>query len=238
MTTAVEEGRRESLPGRLLLAVVPRLISASLWLLLATLRVRFVGAEDLFARWQRGEVLLTAFWHNRVLLMPAANRARKVAIMISRSRDGEIATRVMQRWGIDAVRGSASRGGVAGFRQLLRAFRDGASLALVPDGPRGPRYHAKPGIIHLARATGAPLFPVSYAAARSFHLRSWDRLIIPRPFTEVVFLVGEPLQVARGASDEDIELHRQELQARLDALGVQAEVLVRGGALPATGSSR
>jgi len=230
MTPAVEESPPPSLSARVLLAVAPRVISATLWALLATLRIRFVDGDDLFARWARGEVLLTAFWHNRVLLMPAANRSAKVAIMISRSRDGEIATRVLRRWGIDAVRGSASRGAVTGFRQLLRAFRDGWSLALVPDGPRGPRYRAKAGIIHLARATGAPLFPVTYAASRYFQLRSWDRLIIPRPFAEIVFLIGTPVHVPRDASEDEIERLRAELEATLNELTARAEAMLGGSA--------
>jgi len=198
--------------------VAPFLISAALYVLKLTLWVRFDNADDLFARWQRGEQVLVAFWHNRVLMMPLANRSAKLCVMNSRSRDGEIATRAMARWGIHSVRGSASRGAVAGFLQLVRAFRDGYSLALVPDGPRGPRYQAKAGIIHLARATGAPLYPVTYAASHKIELRSWDRLIIPLPFSRVRFVVGEPLLVPRHADDTQVEVCRRELESRLNAM--------------------
>ena len=111
------------------------------------MRIQYVDADDLFARWARGEQIILAFWHNRVVMMPIPyqGRGRKVCIMNSQHRDGEIATRALERWGIRSVRGSATRGGAGGFLQLVNAFRDGYDLAVVPDGPRGPRYVVKRG---------------------------------------------------------------------------------------------
>lgn len=215
---------------RFLVAVVPALVSGALGLLRLTLRIRLENADELLARWERGERVLVAFWHNRLVMMPIANRSPKLCVMNSRSRDGEIATRTMQRWGIHSVRGSASRGAVGGFLQLLRAYRDGYSLALVPDGPRGPRYEAKAGIIHLARATGAPLYPVTYAASRKVELRSWDRLIIPLPFARVRFIVGEPLLVPRHATDDEVETLRQGLEDQLNIITARADVAVEAKA--------
>lgn len=213
----------EALASRLLVAAASRLIAIALRLLYATVRIELVNADTLFARFRNGEPTIVAFWHNRVLMMPKAYTGRGMCIMNSLSRDGEIATRVLARFGIASVRGSASRGGAAGFMQLLNAFRRGSDLAVVPDGPRGPRYVAKPGVIHLARLTGAPLFPLSYAASRCRRLGSWDRLIIPLPFSRVILVVGEPLTVERQADDVEIERTRVELQSRLDAATADAE---------------
>jgi lysophospholipid acyltransferase (LPLAT)-like uncharacterized protein len=213
---------------RLLTAAAPVLISGALRLLAWTVRIRYVNVEELFGRWQRGEQMIGAFWHNRAVMMPVANRSRKLCIMNSQSRDGEIATRALARWGIRSVRGSATRGGVGGFLQLVRAYRDGCDLAVVPDGPRGPRCVVKAGVIHLARATGAPIFPVTYAATRRRQLRSWDRLIIPLPFSRIVYVAGEPLQVPRHATDTEVETLRQELEARLNRITEQAEAMVNG----------
>lgn len=210
--------------------IAPRLISAALQLLAATLRVRFVNSERLFALWNDHQVLL-ACWHNRVAMMPIVLRGKKVCIMNSQSRDGEIATRALERWGIHSVRGSATRGGTSGFLQLVRAFRNGYHLALVPDGPRGPRYEVKPGVMHLARATGAPLVPVAYGASRFRQLRSWDRLLIPLPFARVTYVVGEPLTVPRHASDDELAQLRNELEVRLRQTTEQADQLA-GGRLP------
>jgi lysophospholipid acyltransferase (LPLAT)-like uncharacterized protein len=127
---------------RLLTVVAPYLISGALRLLSKTVRVRFANAEELFARWERGEQVIVALWHDRVVMMPIAYRGRKLCIMNSQHRDGEIATRALARWGIHSVRGSATRGGAVGFMQLVNAFRGGYDLAVVPDGPRGPRHVA------------------------------------------------------------------------------------------------
>lgn len=214
---------RESITSRLLVALAPPLLAVALRLLYATVRIEIVGGEALFERWRRGERTIVAFWHNRVLMMPRAYAGKAICIMNSRSRDGEIATRVLARFGIASVRGSTTRGGAAGFLQLVNAHRRGMDLAVVPDGPRGPRYVAKAGAIHLARVTGAPLFAVSCAAARHRQLRSWDRLVVPLPFSRVVFTIGEPLLVPRDAGDAEVERWRVELQSRLDALSAQAE---------------
>jgi lysophospholipid acyltransferase (LPLAT)-like uncharacterized protein len=211
---------------RLLTVVAPYLISGALRLLSKTVRLRFLNVQELFARWERGEQVIVAFWHDRVIMMPIAYRGRKLCIMNSQHRDGEIATRALARWGIRSVRGSASRGGAVGFMQLVNAFRDGYDLAVVPDGPRGPRHVVKPGVIHLARATGAPIFPVSYAARRKRKLRSWDRLVIPLPFSSVLFVAGEPLAVPRHTTDDEIDVKRQLLEARLNEITYTAEAEV------------
>jgi lysophospholipid acyltransferase (LPLAT)-like uncharacterized protein len=119
---------------------------------------------------------------------------------------------------VATVRGSASRGAVGGFLRLVDAYRRGHDLAVLPDGPRGPRYVAKPGVVHLAKAVGSPIFPVAYAASRAARLRSWDRLIIPLPFARVLVQIGEPLEVPSHANAEQLDRCRAELEHRLIAL--------------------
>ncbi|MCK6554103.1 lysophospholipid acyltransferase family protein [Candidatus Binatia bacterium] len=220
----------------LLMELGPRAISGGLRLLQLTVRVELLRAEALLRRWESREQSIIAFWHNRLVMMPIPYRGGKLCIMNSQSRDGEIATRALARWGIHSVRGSASRGGARGFLQLVRAYRDGYDLAVVPDGPRGPRYVAKAGVIHLARVTGAPIYPVSFAATRRRRLRSWDRLILPLPFARVVYVVGEPLHVPREATDDEVEGLRAELEARLNAITREAEARV-GNAFDGDGAA-
>ncbi len=224
--------RRGGILLRLLTFVAPPLMSGALWALAKTVRIEYRNAEELFECWARGEQLIIAFWHNRVVMMPIPARGRKLCIMNSRSRDGEIATRALARWGIRSVRGSATRGGAAGFMQLVNAYRAGYNLAVVPDGPRGPRYVVKPGVVHLARATGAAIFPVSYAASRRRQLRSWDRLIIPLPFSRVLYVMGRPLRVPRETDDRDLEAVRCDLEDRLNAVTQAAEAGVARHAQP------
>lgn len=208
---------------RLAEAASPPLLSVALRLLSSTLRLQYVGMEGLQDCWQRGERVIIAFWHNRLLVMPIAGRGQAVCVLISAHRDGEIASRVIERWGFRAVRGSTTRGGAAGFLKLLNAFRDGFSPAVVPDGPRGPRYVAKPGVIQLASATGAPIVPVSCAVTRAVQPRSWDRLIIPLPFSKVVVVAGESLTVPRHTRGDQLESYRQRLEERLNELNRAAE---------------
>ncbi len=208
---------------RVLTVVGPPVVSMALRALQLTLRTEFVNANELFARWARGERVIIAFWHDRLLMMPIAASGVRICTMVSQHRDGEIATRALARWGIDTVRGSATRGGIGGFLRLVGAYRGGSSLAVVPDGPRGPRYAAKPGVIHLAKATGGVIFPVTYAANRAAHLRSWDRLVVPLPFARVTVEVGEPLRVPAGAGEEELETQRQLLERRLSDLTRVAE---------------
>jgi lysophospholipid acyltransferase (LPLAT)-like uncharacterized protein len=203
--------------------VGPPVVSAALYLLSKTLRLRYFGAEDLFARWARGERIIAAFWHNRLLMMPLVDSGQPACVMVSAHRDGEITVRALRRWNIHAVRGSTTRGGARGLLQLIRAYREGFNLAVVPDGPKGPCYSAKPGVIQLARLTGAALFPISYAASRAKRLRSWDRLIVPLPCARVAVVVGEPIHVPRDADPEQIEAFRKMLETRLNDLNRRAE---------------
>ena len=167
---------------RALAAVAPPLLGVLLRALRASLRIEYVNAEGLQGHWGRGEHAVLAFWHNRLLMLPVVAARVPICIMVSHHRDGQVATRLLAGWGVATVRGSASRGAVAGFLRLVSAYRRGHSLAVLPDGPRGPRYVAKPGVIRLAKAVGAPIYPMAYAASRATHLRSWDRLLVPLPF--------------------------------------------------------
>jgi lysophospholipid acyltransferase (LPLAT)-like uncharacterized protein len=198
-----------------LAAMAPYLLRPLLRLLQWSLRVEYVGAEDLQARWARGERAVLSFWHNRLLMLPIITRGQPVCIMVSQHRDGDLGTGLLNAWGVTTVRGSATRGAVGGFLRLVDAYRRGNNLAVIPDGPRGPRYVAKPGVVHLAKAVGAPIYPMAYAANRVRQLRSWDRLIVPLPFAHVVFAVGAPLMVPAGASADELAALRTELERRL-----------------------
>ena len=196
---------------------------ALLWLLKVTTRKCYVGVDDLFARWERGEQVILAFWHSRIVLMRFGYRGQKACIMNSIHRDGEIITRVLKRFGIAAVRGSSSRGWVSGLKGLIEAYRLGYDLIVVPDGPRGPCQQAKSGVLQLARTTGAPVYPTTYSAAWHIRIGSWDRLMIPFPFSRVVYVVGSPISVPAETTPAQLEQKRQELEERLRTVTGQAD---------------
>lgn len=196
----------------------------ALWLLGKTARKRFLYGEELFARWQRGEQIILAFWHGRILMMVFGYHGPKACVMNSSHRDGEIITRVLKRFGTNAVRGSSTRGWTGGLKGMLAAHRQGYDLLVVPDGPRGPREQAKPGVVQLARATGAPIFPVTYGAAWKITIKSWDRLTIPLPFSRVSYVAGSPILVPRDATPEVMEDKRRELEETLISITKIADV--------------
>jgi lysophospholipid acyltransferase (LPLAT)-like uncharacterized protein len=209
------------------------LITAVLRLLRATVRSRFVYGEDLFARWERGERVILAFWHDRLVLMAFGNRwAQRFCIMVSRHRDGELISRAVRPLAIDTVRGSSTRGWSGALKGLLRAFRSGSNLAFACDGPRGPRWVAKSGVVQVARATGAVIVPVGAAARWGRRLGSWDRLIVPLPGSRVVYLGGRTIAVPPDADAATIERIRLELEAELARVTDAAEAVLDAAVTP------
>ncbi len=186
--------RRFEAMARLEIAVASLLALATLRLLRATVTVEIHGGAELESCWKSDQRVLMVFWHGRSIMVPFFYAGPGVSIMNSTHRDGEIITRVLAHFGIESVRGSSSRGAVVGALGLLRAFRRGRDLALVPDGPRGPAGVAKAGVAELALQTRAPVFPVAVSCSRAFRLHTWDRMMLPRPGARVVFVVGDPVR--------------------------------------------
>jgi len=190
----------------------------------ATVRLRHHGDERM-RRWERdGSHFILAFWHRHLLLMPYAYKGRRISVLVSQSTDGELIARTVARLGIDSSRGSSSRGGIAGMRSLLRKAAEGWDIAFTPDGPRGPLREVQAGVILAAAATGLPILPVAVAATRAKLLRSWDRFVVPLPFSTVHFVYGEPLAVERRGDTVEAAA---ELKRRLDGLETQAELLAK-----------
>jgi lysophospholipid acyltransferase (LPLAT)-like uncharacterized protein len=193
----------------------------------ATVRLHFHGDGVLRRRELEDERFVLAFWHRHLLLMPYVYRGRRISVLASRSRDGELVARTVARFGIDASRGSSSRSGAAGLRDLLRKARAGYDLAFTPDGPRGPAGVVQPGVIAAAAATGWPVIPVALAASRCRRLASWDRFVVPLPGARVHFVCGPELSVGRG---EETETAAAELARRLDRAEAEAERWAAGRA--------
>lgn len=188
----------------------------------ASVRRRYHG-DALVRQWeQRGEHFILAFWHRHMLLMPFAYRGRRMTVLSSHSRDGEIMVRTLARLGIDTCRGSTSKGGAAGLRGLLRKAAEGSDLGFTPDGPRGPAGEVQQGVVIAAAMSGFPIQPVALAATRARRLGSWDRMIVPLPFSTVHYVYGEPLHVERRG---DPDAAAAELKRRLDATEAEAERL-------------
>ena len=196
---------------RVMLAVVPRVVAAVIRLLGATLRFEDVVAPDVVPGDRIAGPTVFAFWHRSLLLAAYRFRGLGIAILISRSFDGELIARTVERLGFAAVRGSSSRGGSAGLRGMERAFRERRICAFTADGPKGPAMVAKAGAVQLAELAGAEwVGAFELTAARGWRLGSWDGFVIPQPFSRV--RVGWPahavveLAAVQRAIDEAVRL--------------------------------
>jgi lysophospholipid acyltransferase (LPLAT)-like uncharacterized protein len=172
---------------RLTLAVVPRLAALLIRILGGTLRYQDLCAPGTPIGDQIPGPTVFAFWHRSLLACAYRFRNRQIAILISRSFDGELIARTVELLGFRAIRGSSSRGGATGLRQMAEAYAAGHRCAITADGPRGPSQVAKPGPAQLAALTGAPWVGAFYAFPLSaWTLKSWDRFLIPKPFSRVL----------------------------------------------------
>jgi lysophospholipid acyltransferase (LPLAT)-like uncharacterized protein len=191
---------------------------ATAWLvkaICATLRVCVVRSDiEQTVRAQRRNVIY-AFWHGHLLYLMYRYRGSGVYILVSHSRDGEVLSRILRRFGLPTIRGSSSRGGRRSLLELVRLARAGASAAIAPDGPRGPRHQAQSGIIVLAQLTEIPIIPVAVGARWKIEFRSWDRFLLPLPGSRVIVAYDEPVMVPSDADTELLEQKRQELEGRL-----------------------
>ncbi len=167
--------------------------------------------------------VIIAFWHSRLLILPYLIIKRRVTIMISRHRDGELIARAVRFLPIDPIRGSTTRGGSRALRELLRATARGSHVAITPDGPRGPRNQAQNGVIMLASRTGLPIIPVTYGASKRKVFKSWDRFYFPYPFCRIVFIWDEPIWVRPEEGQAGVEEKRETLETRLNHITAQAD---------------
>jgi hypothetical protein len=193
-----------------------------------TLRWRVQGLEHLEAVRASGRQPVMAFWHGRILPATFYFRGRGIVVITSENFDGEWISRVIEAFGYGTARGSTSRGARKALVRMVREMRAGKPAGFTLDGPRGPARVAQPGAVWLARATGNPVLPFHLEASASWTLRSWDRTQIPKPFSTVALVVGEPMDVRNDASDEELEAARTDLERRLAALESRALALLRG----------
>ncbi|HEX2201683.1 MAG TPA: lysophospholipid acyltransferase family protein [Longimicrobium sp.] len=197
--------------------------------LMGTTRVSTEGEENFRRFWREGKPVVFTLWHGRLLPCTYHHRGQGVVTLISQHRDGEYITRVVRKWGYTAVRGSSTRGGLEALRELIRHVKDGRSLAITPDGPRGPREKMKAGPVIIAQRTGAPIIPVVSGADRAWFPGGWDRFLIPQPFARLRIVYGEPVFVPRRASEDEIQAISDDVERRLNEMLKRVDA---GGAVP------
>ena len=191
-----------------------------------TLRWRVDGMHHLDAIRASGRQPVMAFWHGRILPATFYFRRRGIVVITSENFDGEWIARIIERFGYGTARGSTTRGALKALKQLVRDMEQGRPAGFTVDGPRGPARVAQAGAVWLASATGNPVLPFHLEASSHWSLRSWDRTQIPKPFSTVALAIGEPLQVARDATDAEVQTSRAELESRLKTLEARARAML------------
>jgi len=221
-TEAVPAPRRFTLRQRIVLRLI---ITAGYWfirLIGPTMRVcvsREEGGQETIEQ----RPLIGSFWHACMIPATYIFRNLGVRVMSSNSYDGEYMGRIIRKFGFVAVKGSSSRNAVRALLGLRRALQEGWTVAFTLDGPRGPRYKVKPGPVALARSAGVPMTMFHMAVDSAWVLNSWDRMMIPKPFSRVLMRFGRLIEVPPNASDEDVERYQQQLQDSLDRVREFAE---------------
>jgi len=166
-----------------------------------------------------------AFWHGRLLMMPVMYRitGRKLSFLVSPHRDGQVIGKAAERFGYNAILGSTTRRGFSALNRMVKVLDEGQDLAIVPDGPRGPRFQVQMGVIELAKLTKRPIVPLSFSASKKKIFKTWDHFVLPYPFSKGVFIWGEPVHVDSDGDQAELEEKRLLLEKRLNELTEQAD---------------
>ncbi|HUU37865.1 MAG TPA: lysophospholipid acyltransferase family protein [Candidatus Desulfaltia sp.] len=188
-----------------------------------TSRMSVLGEEEYRRAREGGKSIILLIWHGRLMLAPFFFRKRRIAALVSPSKDGEIIAQIGLGWRFRIVRGSGSHSMVRAWIGMKQNLKKGGELIIVPDGPRGPDRKLKPGALKLAQETGALLVPWSYSASRKTRLKSWDHFLFFYPFSRIVAIYGKPLTVRPALDEEDLERERQRVEQALSALDAEAD---------------
>jgi hypothetical protein len=223
-------------------ALIAALLAGYMSLVKATTRWEVRGLEHAEPIWMSGDGVIGCVWHGRILMTIAAwpKNVQPPAILISRSREGEVVTKVARHHNVEVVRGSSrnksktkQKGGLSAFREMVRWVEGGGAMALTPDGPRGPRMRAGFGAVKLARATGAPLVGLGWSTSNAIIFKSWDRFVLPLPFGKGVIVWTEPVDIPKDADKTALEDARATLEARMISANMEADLACRGEAITA-----
>lgn len=218
--------RRKSL-SKLTTFILSSLGAAYLRLVGLTARITWVNREYRDELEAEGKGFIYAFWHGRQVFLVYLHRGDKIHPLVSQSKDGELISRICRSFGLETVRGSSSRGGVEAVLGLKDLIEKGDRVGFTPDGPKGPLRQVQPGVLFLAQKTGRPIVPVAYSAQRRWVFKGrWDEFIVPKPFSRIAMVYGEPIRI-KGA--DDLAIKSVELKAALDGVSQEADSIAGVG---------
>jgi len=203
-----------------LVGILGRMI---LWLWAKSARMKIIGEKDYRRLREERKPVIFLVWHGRIFIVPYFFRHRGVMPLISPSKDGEIAARIMSRWGYKILRGSGSHAVIKAWSEMNTELKNGGELIIVPDGPRGPNREMKLGGIKLAQESGAVLIPFTFSTSKKKFLKSWDKFLMFLPFSRVVAIYGEHFTVPRDLKEDEQEALRRKIESYLVELDEKAD---------------
>lgn len=210
---------------------VGAIMAAYIRLIRATSSIEYVNVDIPTQFDEKKEAAVVACWHSQIsLCVYCTPTIKNSKALVSENKDGEIIARIIKRFGYGAIRGSTAnpkknkaKGGTRALKEMLRALSSGEIVLITPDGPRGPRMIVSPGTATLARLSGAPIIPFGFSARRAVELNSWDRFLVPVPFSKYVFVWGEPVTLAKDADKDDELAFLNLIQERMLAATEKAD---------------
>lgn len=209
---------------RTLIPWTAHLLSRSI---ISTCRLTVENADYFEQRGQAGENMIFTSWHSRLIVLPYYYKYKynftNLTMMVSQSSDGEMFKGLLERYGIETVRGSTSRGGSAAIKTMIRVARRGRDTAISLDGSKGPRYKAQMGSLLLSQMTGVPVVPLTYDVTQRVTLNTWDKMIIPLPFSHIYAVFADPISVPREA--KNLEEYRVKLETTMHEICTHAAEL-------------
>ena len=188
-----------------------------------TAKIKIVGKENYENLRKKRKSFIFIVWHGRMFLPVYLHRNEGIKPLISLSEDGEIASQIVSLLGYHPIRGSSSRRGKEALKEMCKELKNYAELAIIPDGPRGPRRVLKPGCIYIAQKTGAYLVPISYSCSKRFFLNSWDKFLLFPPFSKCIVIYGKPIKIKENLDKEKLEEMRKKIEKILIDLDTQAD---------------
>ncbi|MBU0600467.1 MAG: lysophospholipid acyltransferase family protein [bacterium] len=188
-----------------------------------TIRLKTIN-EEVYLRLKKEEKrLIYTTWHNRLFLIPYFLRKKDLQILVSKSRDGRLLSSTLKYFNLYPIEGSTHRGGAEATIKMIHILKKGFEGGITPDGPQGPKYFLKRGVIDIAQKTGHTILPITYGVSKKYTLHTWDNFIIPCPFAKGVLIYGEPIEVGKDLSRHQIEEIRLKAEIELSKITTWAD---------------
>lgn len=191
-----------------------------------TYRIKIFNETAILKVLNNNEQFISAFWHGRMLIPWYIQRKYKIAALVSKSKDGDILTKLLNNWNYNVVRGSSHIGGKEALKIMGDKIDEGFSFAITPDGPTGPQFKMKPGAVVLAHRKSIPLILIGTASKKHYVFNSWDKFQVPKPFSKITVIYSDPIYINEKSTREEISKLIDDCELELNKLQEEAERIV------------